>query len=242
MVHFKITDAVETRRFQVNPGELTFEQLKEKIATLFPKTAEDISNLTLHYRDTDGDIITLSSDGEFQEVLSDLPENHVWKLHITSPLKPCQRGSHIWLPSQTRNPWSEFDRQFKETQELMSLLFGLHDSTSPTKDTRTPPASEKERQGESEESDTPETTESRGDTEGAAKPKLEENEEVRSGNTKKESASEPSPSWCPLGCSGVRKSVGVCEPLLFGGLFGPTHMFSPVQRYRITCNHVTVPA
>ena len=100
----------------MNPGELTFEELKEKIATLFPKTAQELSNLTLRYRDTDGDIITLSSDGEFQEALSDLPENHVWKLHITLPRKPSQR----------RTPWAEFDKQFQETQELLNLFFGLH--------------------------------------------------------------------------------------------------------------------
>jgi hypothetical protein len=60
-MHFKITNGVETRRFRAIPGELTFQQLKEKIDTLFPGVAEKASSLVLRYCDTEGDVITLSS-------------------------------------------------------------------------------------------------------------------------------------------------------------------------------------
>ena len=85
MVYFKITDGEATRKFKVNPGEVTYDQLKERIAALFPKALDDTKDLHLQYRDADGDVITISSDQEFQEALAELPENHVWKLHIHGP-------------------------------------------------------------------------------------------------------------------------------------------------------------
>ena len=87
MVLFKITDGEVTRRFKVKAGELSYDQLRERIASLFPKALGDNSTnpLLLKYRDSDGDIITISSDLEFQEVLSELPADHIWKLHITAP-------------------------------------------------------------------------------------------------------------------------------------------------------------
>ncbi len=81
MVLFKITDGVETRRVQVASGNITFQQLQERIASLFPNAAKEASNLALRYRDSDGDVITLSSDEEFQEVLSDLPNDRLEAAH-----------------------------------------------------------------------------------------------------------------------------------------------------------------
>ena len=143
MVLFKITDGVETRRLQVTPGEITFQQLQERITSLFPETAKEASNLSLRYRDSDGDVITLSSNEEFQEVLSDLPSDHVWKLHIHTPPKareearPHHRVSlldqlHQCQFTARRNPWAEFDKQLKETQELVNTFFGLHDAKPST--------------------------------------------------------------------------------------------------------------
>ncbi len=104
---------------------MTFDQLKEKIASLFPRVLKDTS---LKYRDAEGDIITLSSDIEFQEVLSELPVDRTWKMHISSPPgRRDQRGSsprshfsHFLEPSFGRRHhlWSGLDRELQETQEL----------------------------------------------------------------------------------------------------------------------------
>lgn len=110
MVYFKVTDGEVTRKFKVNPGEITFEQLKERITSLFPKAVEGSKDLLLKYRDADGDVISISSDAEFQEALSELPENHVWKLHIhgsrptpcataAAAAGPTRRGSGNTVPS-----------------------------------------------------------------------------------------------------------------------------------------------
>ena len=96
MVYFKITNGEETRKFLVTPGEITFQQLKERIDTLFPEASKRTPDLVLRYRDAEGDIITLSTDEEFQEVLSNLPENDTWKLHLTPPaVKRQQRGTGL---------------------------------------------------------------------------------------------------------------------------------------------------
>lgn len=108
MVYFKITDGEVTRKFKVNPGEITFEQLKERITSLFPVAKEGSKDLHLKYRDADGDVISISSDAEFQEALAELPENHVWKLHIhgsrptpcaAAPAAEPRRGSGNPVPS-----------------------------------------------------------------------------------------------------------------------------------------------
>jgi len=66
MVFLKVTDGNETRRFQVT-SELTFDQLRERLIKLFPSLGKE-KDLLLKYRDADGDLITLSSNEELQEV------------------------------------------------------------------------------------------------------------------------------------------------------------------------------
>ena len=66
-------------------GQHSYDHLKERLAALFPeamKTADNNDNLQLHYTDSDGDQITISTDTEFQEALAELPAEAVWKLHI----------------------------------------------------------------------------------------------------------------------------------------------------------------
>ena len=155
MVYFKITDGEVTRKFKVNPGEVTYDQLKERIAALFPKALDGTKNLLLQYRDADGDVITISSDQEFQEALAELPENHVWKLHIYggASIRPRPRReinvpsdfffrhshrplgglmSHPWFGSRYSspwfsNPWSSFDREFdRMLAEHSQELNALH--------------------------------------------------------------------------------------------------------------------
>ena len=80
MVYLKVTDGYETRKFQI-AGEVTFEQLKQQLAALFP-SVRDSTDFALKYRDTDGDLITLSTDEELQAALTHLPADAVWRLHI----------------------------------------------------------------------------------------------------------------------------------------------------------------
>ncbi len=128
MVLLKITDGIETRRLQVTPGETTFQQLQERMALLFPGAANiEVSTLTLCYHDSDGDVITLSTDEEFQEVLSDLPSDYIWKLHIHKARPHYHRVSYCLLrpPFTPRRHLhqSRLDRQLKELIELI-LRFG----------------------------------------------------------------------------------------------------------------------
>ena len=218
-MYFKVTNGIETRKFQVTPGQLTFEQLQERLATLFPGTyTTDTSNLVLRYRDSEGDVITLSSDEEFQEVLSDLPEDSVWKLHIASPraqrqAKPTSFLHHTFEPTWSpfgirRTLQSEVDR---ERQELLDLLFGFHDSTSAEK----PPASaESEEQAGSKEATGAESVPPQEGTEDSksseANPRNgeEQEEEVKSKPSASHGKSEEEPSvlqvtavmWRGLGC------------------------------------------
>ncbi len=126
MVHIKVSNGVETRRFQVT-GELTFEQLQEKLASIFPSAVVDKS-LQLQYRDSDGDVITISSDEELQEALSSLPNDSVLKLHIkrrqTTSRPRRSLFSDMFEPS-TNNIWDQlFGKQFKRTETLLEQLWG----------------------------------------------------------------------------------------------------------------------
>jgi hypothetical protein len=204
MVHFKVTNGLETRRFKVTPGELTFEQLKEKIDTLFPDATKETSNLALRYRDTDGDVITLSSDEEFQEVLKDLPENYVWKLHITSPAFNSRRDTA------------------SEVEELMRLLFGLPESTSAKSGENSTPKQQTQ-DGQSAQTESPKAPREGEDGSpgegGEASPKENKEEEVKS----KSSGDKPS-----------HYRVGLWDLFPYGGLFGPSRVFSAPVRHHIT--------
>ena len=123
-----------------------------------------------------------------------------------------------------RNPWSQFDRQFRETQELLELLFGLHDikpSTSEEKTTSEKPKSEDSEAATSEETAEPENQET--EEQDSTKPseaasKEGEDEEVKSKHaSKKESGLE-----CPAGHCCQVKRIHLWEPTLFGGLLGPS--------------------
>ena len=122
MVYFKITDGTVTRKFGVTPGEMTFDQLKERIASLFPKCLEEgCKDLHLKYRDVDGDVITISTDQEFQEALAELPKEHIWKLHIhgSKPKAPAKQApsqqtvphDFFFQPAPFHGPWGGFGRQ-----------------------------------------------------------------------------------------------------------------------------------
>ena len=153
MVYLKVSDGSETRKLQVTPGEITFDQLKEQLATFFPKTLltgeASSSDLSLQYCDADGDIITLSSDQELQEALSQLKEDSVWRLYIRAgkgtrkPAGPspaaaaqrttqqrrnhCEIGSlfhHLFEPSV--KPFGLFSDIWDDLELQLQLLHQLH--------------------------------------------------------------------------------------------------------------------
>ena len=150
MVYLKVSDGNETRKLQVTPGEITFDQLKEQLATFFPKTlptGEASSGLSLQYRDTDGDVITLSSDQELQEALSQVQEDGVWKLYIragkaTQPPAAASSSSaqraqqsrnhsdrrlfhHLFEPSVMK-PFGLFSDIWDDLEQHLQLLHHLH--------------------------------------------------------------------------------------------------------------------
>ena len=146
MVYLKVSDGSETRKLQVTPGEITFDQLKEQLATFFPKTLSDAgSGLSLQYRDADGDVITLSSDQELQEALSQLQEDGVWKLHIrngqrsgqksssSSAQQKTQRGNHCEATSlfhrlfePSVRPFGLFSDVWDDLEQHLQLLHQIH--------------------------------------------------------------------------------------------------------------------
>ena len=117
MVFLKVTDGHETRKFRVT-SELTFDQLKERLTGLFPSLG-DGKDLQLQYRDTEGDLITLSSNEELQEVLTDTPDGAVLKLHIKTsiqePLVLNIFSEPFWRPFGLLS----FHREFREAEELI---------------------------------------------------------------------------------------------------------------------------
>ena len=120
MVFLKVTDGRETRKFRVT-SELTFDQLKERLTGLFPSLGEG-KDLQLQYRDTEGDLITLSSNEELQEVLADTPDGTVLKLHIkTSIQEPSLLNffsEPFWRPFGLLS-WHDFHRELREAEGLI---------------------------------------------------------------------------------------------------------------------------
>ena len=116
MVFLKVTDGYETRKFRVT-SELTFDQLKERLTGLFPSLGEG-KDLQLQYRDTEGDLITLSSNEELQEVLADTPDGAVWKLHIKTSVQEPLLLSFFSGPFGLLS-WHGFHREFREAEELI---------------------------------------------------------------------------------------------------------------------------
>ena len=158
-------------------------------------------------------------------------------------MRPCQRGSlldHIFQPfGVSRSTWDVE----KEADDLLRLLFGVpHDSgkTDSQEDAKPENAGP-----QASTEGTGEAGEATGDSEASPEPKEGEEEEVKSktgGNTEsghestpQQPAGQESGPKCPAGHCYHAKSIGLWEPLLLGGLFGPTRVLGagPVG-YRIT--------
>ena len=80
MPSLKIHFNGETRKTQVQ-DDVTYDGLLQSIISLFPGLDESSPpTLRLFYRDTDGDIITLSSDEEVATAIAEIPSGGVWRL------------------------------------------------------------------------------------------------------------------------------------------------------------------
>jgi len=101
MVHFKVTDGVQTRRLEA-PSGLSFKELKKKLSSMFPEAVKKDSDLVLHYRDAEGDVISLSSNQELQEALNSAGGTGL-KFHLTKAA--ANRTRQNW------SPWSSFEKE-----------------------------------------------------------------------------------------------------------------------------------
>ena len=123
MISIKIHFNGETRRTKVQE-DITYKGLLESIISLFPRLEESHApQLRLFYRDTDGDIITLSSDEEVATATAQLPPDGVWRLTARLERKPSDtssstgNGTHPLLDlfETLLNPLhSELEKVFKE--------------------------------------------------------------------------------------------------------------------------------
>ena len=120
MVFLKVTDDSETRKFRVTSA-LTFDQLKERLTGLFPSLGES-KDLQLQYRDTEGDLITLSSNEELKEVLAHTPDGAVLKLHINTGIQEPSLldffSEPFWRPFGLLS-WHGFHQELREAEELI---------------------------------------------------------------------------------------------------------------------------
>ncbi len=128
MVHIKVTNGIETRRFQVTE-ELPFEQLREKLSTIFSSSLDQ--SFQLQYVDSDGDVITISSDEELQSALSGLSSDAILKLYMKRPaLAAASRSSgrrqslFEGIFGRSTNFWDHFEKQFNVTESILEQLWG----------------------------------------------------------------------------------------------------------------------
>ena len=223
MVYFKVTDGVHTRKFQVTPEQLTFDQLKDKIAALFPEAVKETSDLILQYRDADGDLITLSSNEEFQEALKELPGDYVWKLHICHsgrrpPSKRMPVMDHMMEPFMWPfgMSWAGYNRQMQEAQRDLDNFVGALQGLTPSLFGSAPTLANKEGEVEKMEEEQQKQSE----------------EEVKSKKDSELSLSGSTPG-CPA-CRNIQiKTFGSREPTIIDGPFGQTRIMGPVG-YHIT--------
>ena len=116
MVYVKVTAGKETRKLQVEEG-ITFDQLKEKVASIFPALSDGKTEFELRYQDTDGDLIHISSDAEVATALSHLPPDSVWRLLVVGktarqPARRQPRQLSSMMPYGPRGVFGGFGPRF----------------------------------------------------------------------------------------------------------------------------------
>ena len=207
MVLLKVTDGYETRNFRVT-SELTFDQLKERLTGRFPSLGE-VKDLQLQYRDAEGDLITLSSNEELQEVLAHTPDGAVLKLHIKTAIQEPSLlnffSEPFWRPFGLCS-WHGFDRELREAEELIKQRRQCERQTA------------SQEQGKVTDSKVQQQTPTK-PSESSASPPADEvvKSKIPSGNVV-----EHKPQWhC--------RAIGSWEPKIYNGLFGRRTVIGPVE-------------
>ena len=212
MVLLKVTDGYETRNFRVT-SELTFDQLKERLTRLFPSLGEG-KDLQLQYRDTEGDLITLSSNEELQEVLADTPHGAVLKLHINTGIQEPSLldlfSEPFWRPFGLCS-WHGFHQELREAEELIrQRRRQCERATTGTQ--------EKSKVTDSKVQQETPTESSKGS---ASPPDVPADEVVKSKIPSGGHVVEHKPQWhC--------RAIGSWEPKIYDGLFGHRTVIGPV--------------
>ena len=98
-VYAKATDGKEIRKFRIDT-DVTFDTLKKQVARLFP-TLADGADFNLQYRDTDGDVISISTDEEVQTALNHLPTDETWLLQAVRVPKRIQQRPRLKRREET---------------------------------------------------------------------------------------------------------------------------------------------
>ena len=98
-VYAKATDGKEIRKFRIDT-DVTFDTLKKQVAPLFP-TLADGADFNLQYRDTDGDVISISTDEEVQTALNHLPTDETWLLQAVRVPKRIQQRPRLKRREET---------------------------------------------------------------------------------------------------------------------------------------------
>lgn len=100
MVLVKVTAGNETRKLQIEEG-ITFDELKQRVASTFPRLSDGKADFDLRYQDADGDLIHVSSDAEVATALSHLPQDTAWRLLVVAK-SPAASGSQAAARRQPR--------------------------------------------------------------------------------------------------------------------------------------------
>ena len=99
MVQLKVTDGRSTRKFSLEPGKDSYQQLEQTLVSFFPESVKEDQEMQLRYRDSDGDLITVTTDSEFQEVLAQLPP--------LNPPHPATPGTPQQATPTLRKRWEQ---------------------------------------------------------------------------------------------------------------------------------------
>ena len=120
MVFIKVSLGQELRRFSADKGSTNLESLKTTIKSLFPPLAEveDINNLHVFYRDSEGDLIAVSSDHELQTALSDLGDSDTLRVVLRVSIPP---------PTQRKEEEEEEEEDDVSFGDLFHSLHSLFD-------------------------------------------------------------------------------------------------------------------
>ena len=211
MVLLKVTDGYETRNFHVT-SELTFDQLKERLTGRFPSLGEG-KDLQLQYRDTEGDLITLSSNEELQEVLAHTSGGAVLKLHIKKSVQEPSLlnffSEPFWRPFGLCS-WHGFDRELREAEELIRQRRRQCERLA-----------SQERHNKLTDSKVQQQTPTQPSEGSTSPPNVPADEVVKSKIPSDGNVVEHKPQWhC--------RAIGSWEPKIYDGLFGHRTVIGPV--------------